>query len=118
MRITRAVERKARKKKMMQFAKGFSNRRKNCYQIAIDKIAKKFQYQYVSRKNLKRDMRSLWILRINNGLRLLGFKYSQFINKLKNSDILLNRKSLAELAARQFESFKAIVIHVMGPIAS
>lgn len=114
MRITRAVERKARKKKIMKFARGFSNRRKNCYLIAIDKIAKKFQYQYVSRKNKKRDMRSLWILRINNGLRLLGFKYSQFINKLKNSTVNLNRKSLAELAARSFESFKQVVMQVMA----
>ncbi len=114
MRITRSVARNKRKKKLMKLAKGFfSNRRKNCFRIAIDKIYKKLQYQYRDRRNKKRDMRRLWITRINAGLKSCGTKYSEFFCKLKNSSVNLNRKSLADLAATNPESFNNIVKQVM-----
>lgn len=109
MRVTRSVSRHKKKKKFMALAKGFRERRKNCYRIAIDKIYKKLQYQYRDRRNIKRDMRALWITRINAGLRLLGKKYSEFISKLNKSNIDLDRKSLSELAARDMESFANVV---------
>jgi large subunit ribosomal protein L20 len=115
MRITRSVTRKARKKKIMKFAEGFINRRKNCYQIAVDKIYKKLQYQHRDRRNIKRDMRRLWITRINAGLKLLGYKYSEFIHKLNlNPTINLNRKSLSELASRDIANFNSVVTQVMN----
>ncbi len=115
MRVTRAVQRKARKKKILALAKGFRERRKNCFQIAVDKVYKKLQYQYVDRRNLKRNMRRLWITRINSGLKMMGYKYSEFICKLNNNpDCNLNRKSLSEIAFNNFEAFETIVKNVMA----
>ncbi len=114
MRITKSVQRHARKKKMMKLAKGFRERRKNCFRIAIDKIYKKLLYQYRDRRNIKRDMRRLWITRINAGLKMIGEKYSTFIHKLNASTVNLNRKSLADLAAQNTTEFHNLVRSVMG----
>lgn len=66
-------------------------------------------YAYVGRKQKKRNFRSLWIVRINAGVRPFGLSYSVFINKLQNAGIELNRKVLADLALNHPDAFKAIV---------
>jgi len=114
MRVNRSPQRKERKKKVLKLAKGFYGRTKNCYQAAVDRVNKKLQYQYRDRRNLKRDMRRLWILRINNALATLDIKYSRFIHKLNQSDVSLNRKSLSELALNNKIAFDQIVNQVMN----
>ena len=70
---------------------------------------KKLKYQYRDRRVLKRNMRSLWIVRINAAVREMGLSYSKFMNMLKKADIQVNRKMLAELAANEPEAFKVLV---------
>jgi large subunit ribosomal protein L20 len=109
-RIKCGVTNKARHKKVLKLAKGFRGRSKSCYRIAIEKVEKALQYAYRDRRNRKREFRALWIQRINAGVREYGLVYSQFINGLNLAGISLDRKVLADLAVREPESFKAIVL--------
>mmetsp|Transcript_5092 Transcript_5092/g.8837 ORF Transcript_5092/g.8837 Transcript_5092/m.8837 type:complete len:128 (+) Transcript_5092:206-589(+) len=97
------------KKKILDLAKGFRGRAKNCITIARERVEKALQYQYVSRRLKKRDMRSLWIQRINAGTRHHGVKYSEFMYGMKQDNIWLNRKVLSEVAMQEPYSFKALV---------
>jgi large subunit ribosomal protein L20 len=106
MRVTRSISRRIRKKKILKMAKGFSGRSNTCYIAAIDRVKKSLQYQYRDRRNKKRDIRRLWITRINAAARTLGVNYSTFMNKIKLKGITLNRKSLSELAARDITLFQ------------
>ena len=94
------VAAKARKKKVYKLAKGYFGRRKNVWTVTINAVEKGLTYAYVGRKNKKRDFRSLWITRINAGVREHGLNYSQFI------------KLLADLALNDPQAFKAIVEQV------
>jgi large subunit ribosomal protein L20 len=109
MRITKSIPRKKRKSKILKLAAGFRGRKKNCYGLAIDMVVRKLKYQYRDRRRIKRQMRSLWIQRINAAARLCGTSYSRLIPLLNENHITLNRKSLAEIAARDFPSFQKIV---------
>eukprot|EP00794_Sanderia_malayensis_P009876 gene9876-10886_t len=102
------ANRAARRAKIFALAKGFQGRRKNCYRIAIRAVHKKLQYQYASRRLKKRDMRSLWISRINIAGREHNVAYSDFMHKLAREDILLNRKVLSELAIHEPRSFQSL----------
>lgn len=97
-----------RKAKVFAMAKGFYGRRKNCYTIAVRAVHKALQKQYISRKLKKRDLRKLWIQRINFGSREHNLPYSQFIQNLNTCDIQLNRKVLADLAIHEPRSFHAL----------
>lgn len=108
-RIKRSVPSRARRKKVLKLAKGYRGRSNNCYRIALERVEKALTYAYRDRRNKKRDLRSLWIQRINAGVRAYGVKYSQFINGLKILKIDLDRKILSDLAVTEPESFKAIV---------
>lgn len=108
-RVKRGVTKKARHKKILKMAKGYRGRAKNCFRIAIQRVEKALQYAYRDRRNKKRDFRALWIQRINAATRLEGLSYSKFINGLKVAKIDLDRKVLADLAAREPETFKKIV---------
>jgi large subunit ribosomal protein L20 len=103
------VASKARRKKIMQMAKGYFGRRKNVWTVAKNAVEKGLQYAYRDRRNKKRNFRALWITRINAGARNNGLSYSQLIGKLHSADIELNRKVLADLAMNHPEAFKAIV---------
>ena len=110
--MTRATSSQARKshyKKIYKLAKGYRGRSKNCFRIAIEKVEKGLQYAYRDRRNKRRDLRRLWIQRINAAVRLHGMIYSQFINGLSKAGIELDRKVLSDLAIREPESFKTIV---------
>tara|TARA_B100002052_G_scaffold239083_1_gene223037 strand:+ start:242 stop:586 length:345 start_codon:yes stop_codon:yes gene_type:complete len=103
------VASKARKKKVLKLAKGYFGRRKNVWTIAKNAVEKAFQYSYIHRKTKKREIRSLWIQRINAAVRVSGLSYSDFMDKLKKAKIELNRKVLADIAMNDPESFKQIV---------
>ena len=108
-RSVNAVASKARRKKMMKYAKGYFGRRKNVWTIAKNAVEKAWVYAYRDRKNKKRSFRSLWIVRINAAARLHGMSYSQFMGKIKANNISLNRKVLADLAMNHPDAFKAVV---------
>ena len=103
------VASKARKNKVLKLAKGYFGRRKNVWTIAKNAVEKAFQYSYIHRKTKKREIRSLWIQRINAAVRVSGLSYSDFMDKLKKAKIELNRKVLADIAMNDPESFKQIV---------
>jgi large subunit ribosomal protein L20 len=108
-RSTNAVASRARRKKIMKLAKGYYGRRKNVWTVAKNAVEKGLTYAYRDRRAKKRNFRSLWIVRINAAARLHGMSYSQFMGKLKKSNIELNRKVLADLAVHHPEAFKAVV---------
>eukprot|EP00457_Paulinella_chromatophora_P018458 gb/GEZN01019782.1/.p1 GENE.gb/GEZN01019782.1/~~gb/GEZN01019782.1/.p1 ORF type:complete len:201 (+),score=19.82 gb/GEZN01019782.1/:62-664(+) len=97
------------KAKILALAKGFQGRSKNCFQLAKPLVHKALQYAYIGRKLKKRDMRKLWIQRINAGSRHYGVTYSQLIRGLDHSNMLVNRKMLSNLAYEEPYSFRAIV---------
>lgn len=108
-RSVNSVASRARRKKIMNMAKGYFGRRKNVWTVAKNAVEKGLQYAYRGRKEKKRNFRSLWIQRINAGVRQHGMSYSVFMGKLNASGIELNRKVLADLAMNHPEAFKAVV---------
>ncbi len=98
-----------RRNKILKQVKGFSFDRRTKFKHASETLKRALHYQYKSRRLLKRDMRSLWITRINAAARDLGTSYSQLMNQLKQSNIAINRKMLAELAATEPQAFAAVV---------
>ena len=108
-RSVNSVAKRARRKKVLKQAKGYFGRRKNVWTVAKNAVEKAMLYAYRDRKAKKRNFRSLWIMRINAAARQEGLSYSQFMGKLKTSEIGLNRKVLADLAMNHPEAFKAIV---------
>ena len=109
MRVKRGNVLRKRHKKILKLAKGFLGARSRIFKVANIAVMKKLKYQYRDRRVLKRNMRSLWIIRINAAVRELGLSYSKFMNMLKKADIQVNRKMLAELAANEPEAFKVLV---------
>ena len=108
-RSRNSVASKNRKKKVFKLAKGYFGRRKNVWTVTKNAVEKALQYSYIHRKTKKREIRSLWIQRINAAVREGGISYSDFMDKLKKSNITLNRKVLADIAMNDPESFKQII---------
>ena len=108
-RTKRGVTSKARHKKVFKAVKGQFGRRKNTIRIARQAMEKALQYAYRDRRTKKREFRSLWIQRINAGVRAEGLTYSKFISGLNKSGIKMDRKILAEIAYSNPEAFKTIV---------
>lgn len=98
-----------RRKKVLERAKGFYGARSRLYRVAAQAVDRALLYAYRDRKVKKREFRSLWIVRINAAVRALGMNYSQFMNKLKNMDVQLNRKALADLAYNDPKAFNNLV---------
>lgn len=111
-RSVNAVASRARRKRILKAAKGYYGKRKNVYTVAKNVMEKGLQYKYVGRKLKKREYRALWIARINAAVREEGLTYSQFIHKLNEKGIELDRKILADLAMNNPESFKALIASV------
>lgn len=107
----RSITSRAQKHKriLQQHAKGFRGRSKNCFRIAIRRINKAWQYAFRDRRRQRREWRKLWILRVQAGVRQYGLRYSAFVHDAKETNVMLNRKVLAELAANEPFSFKAVV---------
>ena len=108
-RVKRGVTSKAKHKKVFKAVKGQYGRRKNTIRVARQAMEKAMQYAYRDRRNKKRDFKSLWIQRINAGVRSEGLTYSKFIHGLNKSGIKIDRKILAEIAYDNPEAFKNIV---------
>lgn len=108
-RSVNAVASRAKRKRILKMAKGYWGRKKNVWTVAKNQIEKGLQFAYRDRKAKKREFRKLWIQRINAGARLHGMSYSQFMGKLGQSGIELNRKVLADLAMNHPEAFKAVI---------
>ena len=108
-RVKRGVTSRAKHKKVFKAVKGQWGRRKNTIRVAKQAMEKAMQYAYRDRRAKKRSFRSLWIQRINAGVRAEGLTYSKFINGLNKSGIKLDRKILAEIAYDNPEAFKTIV---------
>ena len=108
-RVKRGVTSRAKHKKVLKAVKGQWGRRKNTIRVAKQAMEKAMQYAYRDRRNKKREFKSLWIQRINAGVRAEGLTYSKFINGLAKSGIKLDRKILAEIAYDNPEAFKTIV---------
>ena len=108
-RVKRGVTSRAKHKKVLKAVKGQWGRRKNTIRVAKQAMEKAMQYAYRDRRNKKREFKSLWIQRINAGVRAEGLTYSKFINGLNKTGIKLDRKILAEIAYDNPEAFKTIV---------
>lgn len=117
-RVKRGVTTHARHRKVLKLAKGYRGRGSTNFRIALEKVEKALRYAYRDRRNKKRDFRGLWIQRINAGVRLYGLTYSRFINGLKIAGIDMDRKVLADLAAREPQAFKAVVEKAQAALAS
>ena len=113
-RVKAGTTTRARHKKVVKLAKGFRGRAKNCFRVAIQKVEKALQYAYRDRRNRKRDMRGLWVQRINAASREHGMTYSQFMHGLSVAGIKLDRKILADIAVRNSEDFAQLVAQVKG----
>jgi len=103
------VASRARRKRVLEMAKGYFGRRKNVWTVAKNAVEKALGYAYRDRRAKKRNFRALWITRINAGARIHGMSYSQLMGKLHAHSIELNRKVLADLAMNHPEAFKAVV---------
>lgn len=108
MRIKRTVNALKKRRKIMRLAKGYFGNKSKSYRIAREAVMKSLNYAYIGRKLRKRDMRSLWIARINAAARINGLSYSKFMHGLKNAGITLNRKILADLAVNDANAFAAL----------
>jgi large subunit ribosomal protein L20 len=98
-----------RRKKVLEKAKGFYGAKSRLFRVATEAVDKAMQYAYRDRRVKKREFRSLWIVRINAALRALGLTYSQFMAKMKKADIVLNRKTLADMAYNDPAAFNQLV---------
>ena len=108
-RTKRGVVSRAKHNKVLKSVKGQRGRRKNTIRIARQAMEKAMQYAYRDRRQKKRNFRSLWIQRINAGARQYGMSYSEFMGKVNEKGIQLNRKTLADLAMNHPDAFKAVV---------
>ena len=105
MRIKRGVTAVKKRRKILKQAKGYFGLKSTNYRIARQAVMKSGNYAYIGRRLKKRDMRSLWIARINAGARANGLSYSKLMHGLKLANIDLNRKSLAEIAVSDAATF-------------
>ncbi|HIR29529.1 MAG TPA: 50S ribosomal protein L20 [Candidatus Coproplasma stercorigallinarum] len=108
MRIKRSVNALKKRRKIFRLSKGYFGNKSKSYRIAREAVMKSLNYAFIGRKLKKRDMRSLWIARINAAARVNGLSYSKFMHGLKVAGINLNRKVLADLAVNDAAAFAAL----------
>lgn len=108
-RVKRGNKARKRRKKVLKLAKGYFGSRSKLFRPANQAVMKSLQYAYRDRRNKKRNFRRLWITRINAAARQEGLSYSRFINGLKQADIEIDRKMMAELAVNDKDAFNKLV---------
>ncbi len=108
-RVKRGNNRRKKRKKILKMAKGYFGSKSKLYRPATEQVIKSLNYAYRDRKQKKRNFRKLWITRINAAARQHDMSYSRFIHGLKQADVEINRKMLAELAVNDEESFGELV---------
>src|SRR5206468_8049990 len=116
-RAKRGNKRLEKRKKILALAKGYRGTKSKLYRSAKESVERGLNFAYTGRKLKKRDFRKLWIVRINAACRLNDMKYSQFIHGLSLAGIELDRKSLADIAVKQPETFAAIATQAKDAIA-
>ena len=109
MRVKGGTVTRARRKRIMKLAKGYTGSKHRLFKTAKDQVMKSGLYAFRDRKANKRNFRELWIARINAGARQNGISYSKLMHGLKLANIDMNRKMLADLAVNDAEGFKAVV---------
>lgn len=117
-RVKRGTTARARHKKVIAKAKGYSGRRKNVYRVAVQAVTKAGQYAYRDRRQRKRQFRALWIARINAAARECGLSYSRFINGLNKASIEIDRKVLADMAVHDKAAFAKLAEQATASLAS
>lgn len=108
VRVTNSVPRHKRKKRLFKLAKGFWGDRKNHLRLTKDAVMKALAFNYIHRKQNKRNFRKLWIIRINVAAKMNGISYSKLMYGLKKADCQINRKVLSELAIKDPSAFTAV----------
>lgn len=106
-----------RHKKVLKLAAGHRGAKSRQFRSANESVIHSLAYAYRDRRNRKRDMRSLWIVRINAAARQHGLSYSRFMHLLQEANVGLDRKMLADLAVREPDAFERIVAEVRAPSA-
>ncbi|MCF6211983.1 MAG: 50S ribosomal protein L20 [Gammaproteobacteria bacterium] len=117
-RIKRGVQARAKHKKVIAKAKGYSGRRKNVYRVAVQAVTKAGQYAYRDRRQRKRQFRALWIARINAAARECGLSYSRMIDGLKKATIEIDRKVLADMAVHDKGAFAQLAEKAKASLAA
>jgi large subunit ribosomal protein L20 len=115
-RAKRGFKARRRRKKILKLARGMYESRRTTYSVAKRAVFKALKYAYAGRKQKKREFRSLWIVRINAACRPYGISYSRFINGLKTANIMLNRKSLADMAINDPSGFENVIEKVKATV--
>jgi len=108
-RVKRGLNAKKNHKKVLKLAKGYYGAKSNQFKMANQAVMKSLSYAYTGRKLRKRELRKLWITRINAAARIHGMSYSRFINALKQNNIEINRKMLSEMAVNDPDGFKNLI---------
>lgn len=116
MRVKTGFVRRRRHKKILKLTKGQWGARSRLFRHANEAMLKSLWYAYRDRRNRKRDLRRLWIARINAAARLNGTTYSRLIHAMRQANIAINRKMLADLAVRHPEAFKAVVEKALAAV--
>ncbi|WP_201617805.1 50S ribosomal protein L20 [Psychrobacter urativorans] len=116
-RVKRGVQANRRHKKILKRAKGYYGARSRVYRVAVQAVTKAGQYAYRDRRNKKRSFRRLWIARINAGARLNGLSYSRFINGMKQANITVDRRVLADIAMHDAATFSVLVEKAKAALA-
>lgn len=117
MRVKGGTVTRRRHKKILKMTKGQWGTRSKLFRRANEAMMKSYWYAYRDRRTRRRDLRRLWIARINAGARLNGMSYSQFIHALKQANVRLDRKVLADIAIRDPQAFSQIVETAKAAIA-
>ena len=117
-RVKRGTIARAKHKKVIDKAKGYSGRRKNVYRIAVQAVTKAGQYAFRDRRQRKRQFRALWIARINAAARECGLSYSRFINGLNKASIEIDRKVLADIAVFDKPAFAKLAEQAKASLAA
>jgi large subunit ribosomal protein L20 len=108
-RVKRAVTAKKKRRAVLTRAKGYYGAKSRTYKAAKEQVQHSLQYVYRDRRNKKREIRRLWIARINAGARLNGLSYSQFMNGIKKAGVTLDRKVLSDMAINDPVAFAKLV---------
>ena len=116
MRIKRGVNANKKRVKIRKLAKGYRGSKSKLFRVAREAVMKSGNYAYVGRKQKKRDMRTLWIARINAAAREYGMSYSKMMHGLKVANIDLNRKVLADLAVNNKDAFKDVALKAQAAL--
>ncbi len=115
-RVKRGTHRRASRKKTLHLASGYFLTKSKLYRAAQEAVERALKFAYVGRKQKKRNFRALWIVRINAACRDGGLPYSKFIAGLKAAGMDLNRKVLAEIAAKDEAAFRSLVATAKGAL--